>query len=96
VSGTSEFLHPERLWWLLAIPFAVLFVSAAGARKRPTVARLVSVLIRSAMLSLVVYALAGPVFVVRSATPPRLDVLIDASRSVAPQARAQALEKKAA
>jgi hypothetical protein len=88
---SSEFLHPERLWWLLAIPFVLLFVSSVGSRSRPLPARLVSVLLRSALLGLPVYALAGPLVVARSAGAARVDVLVDASRSVAPAARAQFL-----
>jgi Ca-activated chloride channel homolog len=88
---SAEFLHPERLWWLVAIPFVLLIVSAAGSRRRPLVARLASVLLRSALLALPVYALAGPQIVATSEVPPRVDVLLDASRSVEPAARAQFL-----
>jgi hypothetical protein len=92
VSPALDFAHPERLWWVLAVPFGLLLVSAIGARRRALAPRLASVLVRTALVAIPAFVLAGPLEVSQSTTPARLDVVIDASRSVAPAARARALD----
>jgi hypothetical protein len=72
------------------VPFVLLFVSAVGARKRLTLARLSSVMARTVLLAIPIAILAGPIAETTTSSFPRLEVLMDASRSVPPAARAAA------
>jgi Ca-activated chloride channel homolog len=85
------FEHPETFLLFLPIAILVLFVWRRDIGKA-TPRRLLSPLLRLAILALVLAAVAGPAREVDDVVPRRLVLLLDESRSVSPQAREKGIE----
>ncbi len=88
-----EFARPERLWWIAAIPVILGAALALRARRRPWPASIASLIVRSAMLSLIVVALAEPVHSKRETLTGGILAVVDWSRSVPDRARDAALDR---